>query len=174
VSYHAYANAAGDYVWAWIAEPYIMPAVENITAAIVSNTSDKTLNNTWKVCLVLLLHAHLLLRYVAECLEEQDIQIRVVPPPMVAANLSAGENLDGYLSPDPFNQRAGKGRLYPPANQRYLGRSSCCASVQSAPHRKPKYLRRPVPPLLTPLNTHLAEYRKEIAAYCPSQLPEST
>jgi nitrate/nitrite transport system substrate-binding protein len=34
-----------------------------------------------------------------------DIQIRVVPPPEMVANLRAG-NLDGYLSPDPFNQRA--------------------------------------------------------------------
>ena len=36
---------------------------------------------------------------------DKDIQIRVVPPPEMVANLRAG-NLDGYLSPDPFNQRA--------------------------------------------------------------------
>jgi len=36
---------------------------------------------------------------------DKDVQIRVVPPPEMVANLRAG-NLDGYLGPDPFNQRA--------------------------------------------------------------------
>ena len=35
----------------------------------------------------------------------RDIQIRVVPPPEMVANLRAG-NIDGFLGPDPFNQRA--------------------------------------------------------------------
>lgn len=53
------------------------------------------------------MHNLLLRYYVAEhgLDPDQDIQIRVVPPPEMVANLSAG-NLDGYLSPDPFNQRA--------------------------------------------------------------------
>jgi len=60
------------------AKPYIMPAVENINGqAIVLHNKHK----------------------------DKDIQIRVVPPPEMVANLRAG-NLDGYLSPDPFNQRA--------------------------------------------------------------------
>ena len=36
---------------------------------------------------------------------DRDIQIRVVPPPEMVANLRAG-NIDGFLGPDPFNQRA--------------------------------------------------------------------
>jgi nitrate/nitrite transport system substrate-binding protein len=36
---------------------------------------------------------------------DRDVQIRAVPPPEMVANLRAG-NLDGYLGPDPFNQRA--------------------------------------------------------------------
>ena len=36
---------------------------------------------------------------------DTDIQIRVTPPPEMVANLRAG-NIDGYLGPDPFNQRA--------------------------------------------------------------------
>jgi nitrate/nitrite transport system substrate-binding protein len=36
---------------------------------------------------------------------DKDVQIRVVPPPEMVANLKAG-NVDGYLAPDPFNQRA--------------------------------------------------------------------
>jgi nitrate/nitrite transport system substrate-binding protein len=53
------------------------------------------------------MHNFLLRYYVAEAgLDpDVDIQIRVVPPPEMVANLRAG-NLDGYLSPDPFNQRA--------------------------------------------------------------------
>jgi nitrate/nitrite transport system substrate-binding protein len=53
------------------------------------------------------MHNFLLRYYVAEhgLDPDQDIQIRVVPPPEMVANLRAG-NLDGYLSPDPFNQRA--------------------------------------------------------------------
>ena len=53
------------------------------------------------------MHNFLLRYYVAEAgLDpDKDIQIRVVPPPEMVANLRAG-NLDGYLGPDPFNQRA--------------------------------------------------------------------
>lgn len=53
------------------------------------------------------MHNFLLRYYVAEhgLDPDKDIQIRVVPPPEMVANLRAG-NLDGYLGPDPFNQRA--------------------------------------------------------------------
>jgi nitrate/nitrite transport system substrate-binding protein len=53
------------------------------------------------------MHNFLLRYYVAEAgLDpDKDIQIRVVPPPEMVANLRAG-NIDGYLGPDPFNQRA--------------------------------------------------------------------
>ncbi len=53
------------------------------------------------------MHNFLLRYYVAEAglNPDTDIQIRVVPPPEMVANLRAG-NLDGFLGPDPFNQRA--------------------------------------------------------------------
>jgi nitrate/nitrite transport system substrate-binding protein len=53
------------------------------------------------------IHNFLLRYYVAEAgLDpDRDIQIRVVPPPEMVANLRAG-NIDGFLGPDPFNQRA--------------------------------------------------------------------
>jgi nitrate/nitrite transport system substrate-binding protein len=53
------------------------------------------------------MHNFLLRYYVAEAglNPDTDIQIRVVPPPEMVANLRAG-NIDGYLGPDPFNQRA--------------------------------------------------------------------
>ena len=53
------------------------------------------------------MHNLLLRNYVADAgLDpDRDIQIRVVPPPEMVANLRSG-NVDGYLAPDPFNQRA--------------------------------------------------------------------
>ena len=53
------------------------------------------------------MHNFLLRYYVAEAglNPDTDIQIRVTPPPEMVANLRAG-NIDGFLGPDPFNQRA--------------------------------------------------------------------
>jgi nitrate/nitrite transport system substrate-binding protein len=53
------------------------------------------------------IHNFLLRYYVAEhgLDPDKDIQIRVTPPPEMVANLRAG-NIDGFLGPDPFNQRA--------------------------------------------------------------------
>ena len=53
------------------------------------------------------MHNYLLRYYVAEAgLDpDKDIQIRSVPPPEMVANLRA-DNIDGFLGPDPFNQRA--------------------------------------------------------------------
>jgi len=97
------------------AKPFIMPAVENINGqAIVLHVDhkDKRDPKQWKgfkfgVPFEYSMHNFLLRYYVAEhgLDPDKDIQIRVVPPPEMVANLRAG-NLDGYLSPDPFNQRA--------------------------------------------------------------------
>jgi nitrate/nitrite transport system substrate-binding protein len=53
------------------------------------------------------MHNFLLRYYLAEAgiNPDTDVQIRVVPPAEMVANLKAG-NLDGFLGPDPFNQRA--------------------------------------------------------------------
>ena len=53
------------------------------------------------------MHNFLLRYYVAEhgLNPDTDIQIRVVPPPEMVANLRAG-NIDGFLGPDPFTPRA--------------------------------------------------------------------
>jgi nitrate/nitrite transport system substrate-binding protein len=53
------------------------------------------------------MHNFLLRYYVAEhgLDPDMDIQIRVTPPAEMVANLRAG-NIDGFLGPDPFNQRA--------------------------------------------------------------------
>jgi len=97
------------------AMPFIMPAVENINGQAITlhnKHKDKRDPKQWKgfkfgVPFEYSMHNFLLRYYVAEhgIDSDKDIQIRVVPPPDMVANLRAG-NLDGYLSPDPFNQRA--------------------------------------------------------------------
>jgi len=53
------------------------------------------------------MHNYLLRYYLAEhgIDPDRDVQLRVTPPPEMVANLRAG-NIDGFLGPDPFNQRA--------------------------------------------------------------------
>lgn len=53
------------------------------------------------------IHNLLLRYYLAEhgVDPDKDVQLRVVPPPEMVANLRAG-NIDGFLGPDPVNQRA--------------------------------------------------------------------
>src|SRR3989441_2830732 len=97
------------------AVPYVMPAVENINGqAITLATKHKGVKTAadmkgFKLAVPFDYSMHnFLLRYVlAEggVDPDKDVQIRAVPPPEMVANLRAG-NLDGYLGPDPFNQRA--------------------------------------------------------------------
>jgi len=97
------------------AEPFYMPAVENINGQAITlhiDHKDKRDPKQWKgfkfaVPFEYSMHNFLLRYYVAEhgLDPDRDIQIRVVPPPEMVANLRAG-NVDGYLAPDPFNQRA--------------------------------------------------------------------
>ncbi len=97
------------------AVPYVMPAVENINGqAITLANKHKGVKSAadfkgFKFAVPFDYSMHnFLLRYVvaeAGLDPDKDIQIRVVPPPEMVANLRA-ENLDGYLAPDPFNQRA--------------------------------------------------------------------
>lgn len=79
---------------------------------LANKHKDKRDPKTWKgmkfaVPFEYSMHNFLLRYYVAEAglNPDTDIQIRVVPPPEMVTNLRAG-NIDGYLGPDPFNQRA--------------------------------------------------------------------
>ncbi|HEX4996664.1 MAG TPA: CmpA/NrtA family ABC transporter substrate-binding protein [Terriglobia bacterium] len=97
------------------AVPFFMPAVENINGqAITLHTKHKGVKGPqdmkgFRFCVPFQysMHNYLLRYYLAEggVHPDQDVQIRVVPPPEMVANLNAG-NVDGYLAPDPFNQRA--------------------------------------------------------------------
>jgi nitrate/nitrite transport system substrate-binding protein len=53
------------------------------------------------------MHNFLLRYYLAQAglNPDKDVQLRVTPPAEMVANLRAG-NIDGFLGPDPFNQRA--------------------------------------------------------------------
>ena len=118
--------------------PYFMPAVENINGqAITLHTKHKDVKSAqdmkgFRFCVPFRysMHNYLLRYYLAEggVHPDKDVQIRVVPPPEMVANLKA-ENVDGYLAPDPFNQRA----VYENAGFIYLlskeiwDRHPCCA-----------------------------------------------
>ena len=80
------------------------------------------------------MHNYLLRYYVAEhgLDPDQDIQIRAVPPPEMVANLRA-DNIDGFLAPDPVNQRAvydGVGFIHV-LSKEIWDRHPCCAFAAS-------------------------------------------
>ena len=95
--------------------PFFMPAVENVNGqAITLHIKHKGVQSAkdmkgFRFCVPFdySMHNYLLRYYLAEggLHPDKDVQIRVVPPPEMVANLKAG-NVDGYLAPDPFNQRA--------------------------------------------------------------------
>ena len=95
--------------------PYTVPAIENINGQAITLSvkhKDKRDPKQWKgfkfaVPFDYSMHNYLLRYYLAEhgLDPDQDVQIRAVPPPEMVANLRA-DNLDGFLGPDPMNQRA--------------------------------------------------------------------
>ncbi|MFC3148307.1 CmpA/NrtA family ABC transporter substrate-binding protein [Piscinibacterium candidicorallinum] len=97
------------------ATPMNVATIQNTNGQAITLSvkhKDKRDPKTWKgfkfaVPFEYSMHNFLLRYYVAEAgLDpDRDIQIRVVPPPEMVANLRAG-NIDGFLGPDPFNQRA--------------------------------------------------------------------
>jgi len=96
-------------------DPTCVAAIGNVNGQAITlhvKHQDKRDPKTWKgmrlaVPFEYSMHNLLLRYYVAEhgLDPDQDIEIRVVPPPEMVANLRAGR-IDGYLGPEPFNQRA--------------------------------------------------------------------
>ena len=79
------------------------------------------------------MHNYLLRHYLAEhgLDPDRDVQIRAVPPPEMVANLRA-DNIDGYLGPDPFNQRAvfdGVGFIHLLTKELWDGHPCCALAV---------------------------------------------
>ena len=97
------------------ASPTSVATIQNINGqAITLHLKHKARRDpkTWKgfrlaVPFPFSMHNFLLRYYVAEhgINPDTDIEIKTVPPPEMVANLKAG-NIDGFLGPDPFNQRA--------------------------------------------------------------------
>jgi nitrate/nitrite transport system substrate-binding protein len=95
--------------------PMRVATIQNVNGQAITlhvKHKDKRDPKSWKgfrfaVPFEYSMHNFLLRYYVAEhgLDPDTDIQIRVTPPPEMVANLRAG-NLDGFLGPDPFNQRA--------------------------------------------------------------------
>jgi nitrate/nitrite transport system substrate-binding protein len=122
--------------------PYTMPAVENINGQAITlaiRHKDRRDPKSWKgfkfaVPFDYSMHNYLLRYYVAEhgLDPDKDIQIRAVPPPEMVANLRA-DNIDGFLAPDPVNQRAvydGVGFIHTLTKDIWEGHP-CCAFAAS-------------------------------------------
>lgn len=121
---------------------YTVPAIENVNGqAITLATKHKNKRNPkdWKgfkfaVPFDYSMHNYLLRYYLAEngIDPDRDVQIRVVPPPEMVANLRA-DNIDGFLAPDPVNQRAvydGVGFIHLLSKELWDGHP-CCAFAAS-------------------------------------------
>ena len=122
--------------------PYTMPAVENINGQAITlaiKHKDRRDPKSWKgfkfaVPFDFSMHNYLLRYFVAEhgLDPDKDIQIRAVPPPEMVANLRA-DNIDGFLAPDPVNQRAvydGVGFIHMLTKDIWEGHP-CCAFAAS-------------------------------------------
>src|SRR5687767_1268828 len=122
--------------------PYTMPAVENINGQAITlamKHKGRRDPKQWKgfkfaVPFDYSMHNYLLRYYVAEhgLDPDKDIQIRSVPPAEMVANLRS-DNIDGFLGPDPFNQRAvydGAGFIHILTKEIWDGHP-CCAFAAS-------------------------------------------
>ena len=95
--------------------PFAAPAIENINGQAITLSikhKDRRDPKDWKgfkfaVPFDYSIHNYLIRYYLAEhgLDPDTDVQIRAVPPPEMVANLRA-DNIDGFLGPDPMNQRA--------------------------------------------------------------------
>ena len=157
--------------------PYAVPAIENINGQAITlamKHKDKRDPKDWKgfkfaVPFDYSMHNYLLRYYLAEhgIDPDTDVQFRAVPPPEMVANLRA-DNIDGFLAPDPINQRAvydGVGFIHMLSKEIWDGHPCCAfAACRSSSRRRRTPLRRccarsSMPP---PMRSK-AENRKQIA-----------
>src|SRR6187431_3230074 len=122
--------------------PFAVPAIENINGqgiTLAMKHKDKRDPKDWKGMKFAIpfdysMHNYLLRYYLAEhgLDPDTDVQIRAVPPPDMVANLRA-DNIDGFLGPDPMNQRAvfdGAGFIHILTKDIWEGHP-CCAFAAS-------------------------------------------
>lgn len=159
------------------AVPFYMPAIENINGqAITLHVKHKAVKEpkdmkgfTFSVPFDYSMHNMLLRYYLAEggVDPDKDVKIRVLPPPEMVANLKAG-NVDGYLSPDPFNQRAvyeGVGFIFKLTKELWDGHPCCAfaASKQFATEMPNSFKAVLMSIVEATFYSHKPENRKEIA-----------
>jgi nitrate/nitrite transport system substrate-binding protein len=158
--------------------PYTVPAIENINGQAITlamKHKDNRDPKNWKgfkfaVPFDYSMHNYLLRYYLAEhgIDPDTDVQIRSVPPPEMVANLRA-DNIDGYLGPDPMNQRAvydGVGFIHILSKNIWDGHPCCAFAasrefVTTMPNTYGALLRAIVDATAF---AHKAENRKDIAA----------
>jgi nitrate/nitrite transport system substrate-binding protein len=127
-----------------VAQPMNVATIQNVNGqaiTLAARHKDKRDPKQWKgfkfaVPFEYSMHNFLLRYYVAEhgLDPDKDIQIRVTPPPEMVANLRAG-NIDGFLGPDPFNQRAvydEVGFIHILSKEIWDGHPCCAFGVSSA------------------------------------------
>jgi nitrate/nitrite transport system substrate-binding protein len=125
-----------------VRQDWQIPAIENVNGqAIVLSLKHKDRRDprTWKgmrfgIPFDYSMHNYLLRYYLAEAGidPDNDVQLRILPPPDMVANLRA-DNIDGFLGPDPVNQRAvydGIGFIHILSREIWEGHP-CCAFATS-------------------------------------------
>jgi nitrate/nitrite transport system substrate-binding protein len=121
--------------------PFTVPAIENINGqgiTLAMKHRDRRDPKQWKGLKFAIpfdysIHNYLLRYYLAEhgVDPEADVQLRVVPPPEMVANLRA-DNIDGFLAPDNICQRAiydGVGFLHILSKEIWDGHPCCAIAV---------------------------------------------
>ena len=157
--------------------PWSVAAIENVNgqAIMLANKHKERRDpRDWKgfklgIPFDYSMHAYLLRYYLAEAgLDpDRDVQLRVIAPPEMVANLRA-ENIDGFLGPDPFNQRAvydGVGFIHLLTRELWDGHPCCAFAVPrrmaaDAPNTYAALLRAVIE---ATAYANKAENRKEIA-----------
>lgn len=122
-------------------QPFAVAAIENINGQAITLAArhrEKRNPRDWRgfrfaVPFDFSIHNYLLRHYLAEngIDPDRDVQIRAVPPPEMVANLRA-DNIDGFLGPDPFNQRAvfdGVGFIHILTKELWDGHPCCAFAV---------------------------------------------
>lgn len=127
-----------------VQQSWQIPAIENINGQAITlglHLKERRDPKTWKglkfgIPFDYSMHNYLLRYYLAEAgLDpDSDVQLRVIPPPEMVANLRAG-NIDGFLGPDPVNQRAvfdGVGFIHILSRELWDGHPCCAFSTSKA------------------------------------------
>jgi nitrate/nitrite transport system substrate-binding protein len=125
------------------AMPFTVPAIENVNGqaiCLAMKFKDRRDPKSWKGMKFAIpfdysIHNYLLRYYLAEngLDPDQDLQLRVVPPPEMVANLRAG-NIDGFLAPDSIVQRAvfdGIGFIHLISKELWDGHPCCSFSTRA-------------------------------------------